>query len=140
MKEADQHREGPARALVVFSSNVSLPYLKLFKRGFRHCFVMLPQNEEGTSWISCDPLSNHMEIAIHHIADDFNLHDWLSRRGCTVISAPVYHGHKRPAPTMLFTCVEVVKRVLGIHKFTIFTPWQLYCHLKKQNNNQHIGV
>ena len=35
----------------------------------------------------------------------------------------------KPAPFMLFTCVEAVKRVLGIHRRGIVTPWQLYRHL-----------
>ena len=29
-----------------------------------------------------------------------------------------------------FTCVEVVKRVLGIKRWSIFTPYQLYRYLK----------
>lgn len=122
-----------SRALVVFSNNVRAGYLRLLKRGFRHCFVMLPQNERGTVWLSCDPLSNHMEIGAHEIADGFDLTDWLRGQGCTVIDAPVNHSHKRAAPIMLLTCVEVVKRVLGIHKFGIFTPWQLYKFIKKQH-------
>jgi hypothetical protein len=36
----------------------------------------------------------------------------------------------KAAPFMLFTCVEAVKRVLGIHRRGIVTPWQLYQHLK----------
>ena len=33
----------------------------------------------------------------------------------------------------LMTCVEVVKRVLGVHPPLIVTPWQLYRYLEKNN-------
>ena len=46
--------------------------------------------------------------------------------------------HKRPAPLMVFTCVEAVKRVLGLHRRLVFTPWQLYRHLLNDFYNKEI--
>jgi hypothetical protein len=31
------------------------------------------------------------------------------------------------------SCVSYVQRILGLNKWWIFTPYQLYCALKKQN-------
>lgn len=123
----------PQKAWVVFSGQSDLDWLKFLKPGFRHCFLLL---NDGDNWISLDPLSNHTEIYVHHLPADFDLPAWMEKRGHRVLFANLNHTQPRPAPFMLFTCVEAVKRVLGLHRFFIFTPWQLYCHLKKKTFNQ----
>jgi len=41
----------------------------------------------------------------------------------------------KEAPWMPHTCVEAVKRVIGLHARFIITPWQLYRHLMVQHEN-----
>lgn len=116
------------KAWVVFSSQTDLPWLRILKPGFRHCSVLL---HDGQRWFSLDPLSGHMEVEVHdHVSGDFDLPGWLKKQGHAVVSAPLLRHHKKPAPYMIFTCVEAVKRVLGLHKAFIITPWQLYRFLK----------
>ena len=115
---------------VVFTGQTDLPWLKLLKPGYRHCFALL---NDGTHWITFDPLSNYTEIAVHHVPVDFDLPRWFSMRGMQVVKADLKRI-KRPAPWMIFTCVEAVKRVLGLHKIFIFTPWQLYRYLQRQSH------
>lgn len=115
------------KAWVVFSGQADLKWLRLLRSGFRHCYVVL---NDGEHWISLDPLSCHTEVTVHHIAPDFDLPQWLTQRGLTVIPAPI-NPKQRPAPWMLYSCVEAVKRVLGIHDCWLFTPWQLYKKLTK---------
>ncbi len=112
---------------VVFTNQSELPYLRFFKKNFRHCFVII---NDGQNWISIDPMANYMDIVIHHLSRDFDLPKWLSSRGHRVIPASFNLDIKRPAPWMIFTCVEACKRVLGIHKRFIITPWQLYKYLQ----------
>ena len=124
---------------VVFSGQTDLSWLKILKPGFRHCYVLL---NDGQRWTSVDPLSHLTEIAIHHhVPVSFDLPDWLSRRGLKVVSASIRRDLKKPAPFMAFTCVEAVKRLLGLHHRLIFTPWQLYRHLVRagllSQNHQH---
>ncbi len=114
------------RAWVVFTNQTELPFLRFFKRGFRHCFVLL---HDGDHWISVDPMANYMEVAVQNVPSDFDLPTWLKRRGHAVIDAPLSQKLRTSAPIMAFTCVEACKRILGIHKITILTPWQLYRHL-----------
>jgi hypothetical protein len=113
-------------AWVVFTGQSDLPWLKLLKKGFRHCYVLL---NDGDHWLSMDPLSNYIDVSVHnHVPADFDLPMWLKTRGHTVVRAPVARI-KKEAPWMMFTCTEAVKRVLGLHKRFILTPWQLYRHL-----------
>lgn len=124
----------PSKAWVVFSGKTDLNWLKILKPGFRHCYVLL---NDGQKWISYDPLSPHTEIiAHHHIPAEFDLPGWLECRGQRSVPAAMVWNRKKPAPFMLFTCVEAVKRLLGLHRFFIFTPWQLYRHLCSQQFKQ----
>lgn len=115
------------KAWVVFSGQTEISWLKFLKPGFRHCYVLI---NDGERWTSLDPLSHVTEVSVHHhVPADFDLPAWLESRGNRVVKAPMNRDITKPAPFMLFTCVEAVKRVLGIHRRGIVTPWQLYRHL-----------
>ncbi len=136
VEDRDDVRSSPnlQTAWIVFSGETDIAWLKIFKAGFRHCFVLL---NDGERWMSIDPISPYLDVQVyHHISTDFNLPNWLESRGHKIIQSKINKKHKTPAPWMVVTCVELVKRVLGLHKRFIFTPWQLYCFLSKQNNEQ----
>jgi hypothetical protein len=125
-----------ASAWVIFTGKTDINWLKILKSGFRHCFVLL---NDGRNWISIDPLSAFTDIQIyHHIQSNFDLPEWLEGQGYIVQSAVIDHSHKRPAPWMVLTCVESVKRILGLHNRCVYTPWQLYKFLQTTSkiNNQ----
>jgi len=126
-QQGDVPNSGSQQAWVVFSGQADLPWLRFFKPGFRHCYVLM---NDGSHWITLDPLSSHMDVQVHHVPQDFDMPRWLKSRGLCVMRADLSRVEK-PAPWMAFTCVEAVKRVLGLHKRLIFTPWQLYRHLIK---------
>ncbi len=114
------------KAWVIFSGQTEIPYLKILRDGFRHCFIVL---RRGDHWISFDPLAHKTEIELHYLPDNFDLPDWLRTRGHTVVETQVTQARPRPLPVALFTCVEAVKRVLGVDSWRVVTPWQLYKHL-----------
>lgn len=121
-------------AWVIFSGETDIPYLKILKSGFRHCFILL---NDGQHWMSIDPLSPYMDIQIyHHIESEFRLPQWLQARGYKAIKAKINKQHKKPAPWMFCTCVESIKRILGIYNRYIVTPWQLYRHLANYNHSE----
>ncbi len=117
---------GDVKAFVVFTGQADRPWLRWLKAGYRHCFVLL---HDGGRWISLDPMLNHTDVQVHNVPPDFDLPRWLETRGNIVVRTQLCRTHKKAAPIMPFTCVEAVKRVLGIHDFRILTPWQLYRHL-----------
>ena len=119
------------RAFVVFSGQADWPWLRLLKPGYRHCFVLF---QDGGRWISVDPLLNHMEVQAHEVTAGFDLAAWLRGRGHRVVETEIFRDRMKPAPFMLFTCVEAVKRVLGLHAAFVLTPWQLFRHLERQSS------
>ncbi|MBI1208468.1 MAG: hypothetical protein GC191_14435 [Azospirillum sp.] len=112
--------------MVVFRGGAELWWLRLLKPGFRHCFAMVEQDGQ---WLSIDALAPFMEVTLVAGVTESELVGWLRSQGMTVVVAALRRGLTRPAPWAPFTCVEAVKRVLGLHRRWLITPWQLYRHL-----------
>lgn len=119
----------PSEAWVAFSGEADLWWLRVLKPGFRHCFIIA---RDARHWIVLDPLSPHLELSVLPLPCSFDLPRWLEGQGLTIRKAPITRGHKIAAPFNWFSCVEVIKRFLGIHARGILTPWQLYCFLNKE--------
>lgn len=138
--------------LVVFSARTELAWLRLLRPGFRHCFALVEnrggENADGiadgtadvggrrASWLLYNPLSNGTQLALWAGIDAADLQEGLRRQGYRVVKT-----HVRPIGARLYgwrpyTCVEAVKRVLGLHAPWVFTPWQLYRYLKKSDKRK----
>lgn len=122
----------PGKAWVVFDGRADIWWLRLLKPGFRHCFVVLdgfvvPQ--DGRRWVVVDPVSPFTDVAVLDLPAGYDLPGWFRAMGMTVVAAPLRRDATRPAPWAPFTCVEAVKRVLGLHAALVLTPWQLYRRL-----------
>ncbi len=129
-EENAEHFRNNQVAWVVFSGQTELPWVKLLKPGFRHCYIVI---HDGAHWVSLDPLASHAELTVHNLPAEFDLPAWLAEQGHRIIPANIERV-KCIAPWAIMNCVEVVKRMLGIHKRMLVTPWQLYNHLAKQSN------
>lgn len=121
-------------AWVIFSGQTERWWLRLLRPGFRHCLLVM---HDGRHWLSVDPMLNYMNVQVHHtVPDDFDFPRWLQSQGQHVVRAQIDHEKAVPAPLMFMSCVEVVKRVLGIHHRFILTPWQLYRHLTQKEQTR----
>lgn len=119
-----------ARALVVFSGRADRPWQRLLRPGFRHCCLIL---EDGSNWLLVEPLATRLEVRRIGAAS-VDLRPKLRRAGLTVIEAMLPQEMGRVAPPGLWTCVETVKRGLGVNAIRIQTPWQLYRYLEQNRN------
>lgn len=126
----------PDEILVVFTDQTDLWWLKFLRRGFRHCFVLI---RFADIWISVDALAHKTEVMRIDLPDSINIRGWLESQGETVIAYPPRVTKETPLYPSFFSCVESVKRVLGLRKPCILTPWQLYKFLKteKERNFQN---
>ena len=113
---------------VVFSGESEISWVRwMFRRGFRHCYAII---NDGTKWVTFDPLAHKSEVAVHHqLPSEFDLPEWLKARGLRVLKVGVPTFKEKPMPPALFTCVEAMKRLIGVRKMRIFTPYQLYKEL-----------
>lgn len=114
------------KALVVFSGQADLRWLRLLRPGFRHCFVVL---ETPDGWISLNPMAHRTDLAVLPVTDAGDLARWYRAHGLTVLETLPRLPPRRQAPWRPFSCVEAVKRVLGIHDGFVLTPWQLFRYI-----------
>ena len=112
-------------AYIVFEDNTTLWWLKFLRQGFRHCKIYVKITK--IIYLELNPLSNQMFMFVHVFEKEsefkkvIHSHNFIKTK---ILSAPL-----KTAPFGVFTCVEAVKRVLGIHNFFIITPHQLYIFL-----------
>ena len=121
------------RIWIAFTGETEIGWLRWLRKDFRHCFAIM---HDGERWLCMDPLSNHTEITVHQAPAEFDLPAWLRQRGYIMVEAKADRSKKTIAPILPFTCVEAVKRLLGIHAWHIITPWQLYQYLLKKQKPQ----
>lgn len=124
----------PHSALVVFSGRKDMWWQCLLRQGFRHCSLIL---NDGQRWILVEPLATVLQVralAQAHV----DLAEKLRRRGFLVVETALEPPSLRPAPPGLWTCVETVKRGLGIRSFRVQTPWQLFRHIQEHNKKNFL--
>ena len=115
-----------APALVVFDDDTTLKWLRPLCPGFRHCFVVLGR---GDHWIICNPFSHYTDLEVVHGFTSAELAAWYRHYGLRVVETMARMPPPRCAPLRPFTCVEVVKRALGLRAPWVFTPRQLHRYL-----------
>lgn len=128
-------------ALVVFSDNAGAWWLRLLKPGFRHCFVIL-ETDRGCIWL--DPLSNGFTVKPLEGYEMAGLLKWYKDQGMRVLKVNVNETSSHTHSWAPMTCVEVVKRLIGLHEALVLTPWQLYQTInknkKKTNKNKNLDI
>ena len=107
-------------AYVAFGGNPTHWWTKFLKKDFYHCLLIMGN---GFEWILIDPIWNYTDLI--YIRNK-NILSFFKEKGyCLVRTTPqltsAQKGHFRP-----LTCVEIVKRFLGISNPKIWTPHQLY--------------
>ncbi len=121
------HTLSTGLVVVVFSDQSNIGWLRILRRGFRHCFA-IAANDAG--WVIMDPLSHRTTLHTLPPLAANELADWYRARGYRAIIVQLHEPPRKPAPFALFTCVEAIKRLLGIHRRAIITPYQLWLFLR----------
>lgn len=123
------HAPSPPAIWVVFSGEAEIAWLKWLKPGFRHCFALL---HDGRAWVIIDPLAPWTEILVPELDGRFDLAGWFAGQGLTVLPARTSRARRCVPFPAIFTCVEAVKRLIGIHDPLLITPFQLYRYLQRE--------
>jgi hypothetical protein len=113
----------PAPALVIFTDGTRPWWLRLLRPGFRHVLIALARPGH---WVIVNPLSHRATVDLVPGEDGAALAAWFRAQGHTVVETVTRRPPRREAPWAPFTCVEVVKRLLGLHARWVLTPHALY--------------
>jgi hypothetical protein len=122
---------GARRAIVVFEHRAARGPLRWLAPGFRHCFCLLDTVHSG--WLLCDPLKGSLRLDVLPAVEIGVLVEHYVGTGRHVAVGPARSATADQAgwPVML-TCVELVKRAIGLHAPRTFTPWRLFLELRRQ--------
>jgi len=126
---------------VVFEHG-DMPYwwAKYLHPGIRHCYAL---RWDGFNWIAFHPKLGHTDIEILSYGSYEDIQNILIDTDCSVIiHVKVWRESTRirsPWPTAV-TCVEQIKALLGIRKWFLFTPYQLFNYLSGVKNGKFIRI
>lgn len=123
------------QALVIFHGKGRSFWPRVCGRpGFRHCFVAL---NDGRAWIELDPRGDGLRVSAD-VAAGFDLAAHYRALGYAVAAANVAERRQCYRLPWAFTCVETVKRVLGLRGWWVWTPYQLYRRLEKDAHGKPV--
>lgn len=114
------------QALVIFEDRTESFWLSWLKPGFRHCHCLI-RAERG--WILIDPLLRDLRVTWLDLPDRFDPIDHYIKQGRIVLSGHAGNFSHKSSSIRPITCVEIVKRTLGLSWPSAWTPYQLYCAL-----------
>ena len=114
------------RAVVGFGGTPTLWWMHFLKKGFYHCIVALGRQNE---WLIIDPLLHFTDaIMIRNI----DIKRFFKKHGYRFVEVSLNEPNYKRLRVMPYTCVETVKRFIGVEKALIFTPYGLFCYLNKK--------
>ncbi len=121
------HRRAEAGQTIwlAFGGEADQPWLRLLRRGFRHCFAAI-RDEAG--WTVLEPLSGRLLVARLPVPAEFDLPGFYRRAGLAVLGpfeATAPHARWLP-PLSPFTCVGLCRALLGPEAPFALTPFGLY--------------
>ena len=76
--------------------------------------------------MSIDPMAHYTEVVSHDLPATYNVVKWLESQNCQAVEVEITPPNRKAQPLMFFTCVESVKRIIGLRQRWVITPWQLY--------------
>lgn len=115
----------PQQAWIAFGGRADLPWLRLLRPGFRHCFAAL---SDASGWTVLDPLCGRLAVARPEVPPGFDLPGFYRRAGLTVLGpfAPAAPAPLPLPPLLPLTCVGLCRAVLGPGAPAALTPYGLY--------------
>lgn len=117
--------------IICFEDTQNRGIWKLFtfwRKGFGHCFAV-NYDAARKVWYTMECASEKMNFSIYTEERESDLLIYHLSENCICLEVdtsknPIYF------PRWLY-CVSYVKHIVGLRKFWVVTPYQLYCELRK---------
>lgn len=113
---------------IAFCSSTEWPFT-LLKPGYQHVLAV-QKIFDGKLWHVVDPNMSHLNIYLASTEEHQSIES-LAGMSCTVIDVVQDIDNNRINSTLGYnTCVDTIKRLLGIKNVFIQTPYQLFKYLE----------
>jgi len=120
--------ENAPRAIVVFEDRCAGFGFRWLRSGFRHCFCLL---RRPAGWVVCDPVKSRTRLEVVAPYEERALLSHYRERNMIALVGTCLDVEPGRLALRPLTCVEVVKRVIGLHAPMVWTPHQLYRALRR---------
>ena len=124
----------PHDSMVVFEDRQDVRLLRWLKPGYRHCYCLL-KAERG--WLLIDPLLRDLRCAWLDLPERFDLIAHYAEQGRRILSGRAYASVPAAPVLRPLTCVEIVKRAVGLGDLRAWTPFQLHRSLLGRGWQRH---
>jgi len=106
------------------------------RKGFRHvCAIAYQPN--SYHWIYVDWTSKYMQTWIYHPQRAKDVIEWAKKdANATLVSYRPRQDKNSVFNIPVLFCTEAMKHLLGIKRFFIWTPWQLYKYLMRTGGTE----
>jgi hypothetical protein len=102
--------------------------LKWLQPSFQHCYMM-KKSPGGTYWIIINPVRSHLALQFATV-EDYPHPRAYDPHAVILPVTVIADGKTERGGLCWFNCVEASKAIMGIKRFWVFTPFQLYKHLR----------
>lgn len=104
---------------------------RFLKRGYTHVYAV---RWDGYNWISVSPNIGCLGVEILPCIDPDpkNLFQTTKCSDILHINVWIQLNRSRSLWPTQFTCVEIVKALIGVRAWHVFTPWQLHKYLVRR--------
>lgn len=126
----DISKEVTEKWWIIFSNakydNILTPFVQ---DGFQHVYAM-KKTEGEIMWHIINPMRSHIHVDLEPL-DAYPHPRAYAGDDAVILPVTAIIDTSRFRGTLgVFNCVEVVKGLLGIKDFWIWTPWQLFNYLR----------
>jgi|TARA_R100000306_G_C4364525_1_gene136937 hypothetical protein len=103
-----------------------------FKKGFHHCGA-IRYDPEKKIWINTEMIFSKIIIEVITRDEMMDMLDNVRRMNGRIVQLTVEEKDMQTTDCWIkeHTCVSFIQKLLGMRKWFIFTPYQLYCALNK---------
>ena len=121
---------------LAFGGTADASWLRLLRRGFRHCFAAVADANGRTV---LEPLSGRLMVARLPVPASFDLPGFYTRAGLRVVGpfAPEAPVARHCPPFTPFTCVALCRALLGPAAPFALTPYGLFKALADYEKKSH---
>lgn len=126
--------ESEKRIAVVFTDHgINIWIQRLFRKGFRHCFALI---EDGDGAIQVNMQYWGVHIDYWPCSLDSCIAE-CEEQGITVVTVLGRFPKPYRLPLTVCTCVGIIKVILGVRAFHVWTPYHLYRYLYESTTKQN---
>lgn len=116
---------------IVFEDSIKKRwYTRYLQKGFSHCYLM-QKSEAGLFWIIVNPVWSHVLIDYRLVKTFPSPRDYTGEYATIIEYSPFIDPYNHACILGINSCVDVIKRIIGLKLFRIFTPYQLFNYLRR---------